>query len=113
MNSKASLNSLMTTLHLDRKASSLLQKLSFVIMACRRSIDCTCAECAAANAAFSIDDLKQFSSKIDYGEGEQNGDSNPPETEPPVQRPPKRAPKRRPKQRPTQTDPMEKIGEFG
>jgi hypothetical protein len=34
---------------------------------CKRTMTCKCKECVAANAAFSVDDLKQFSSKIDYG----------------------------------------------
>lgn len=34
---------------------------------CKRSMDCKCPECLAASAAFSIDDLKAFSSTISYG----------------------------------------------
>lgn len=40
-------------------------------MDCKRSMDCTCPQCAAASAEFSVEDLKKFSSSIDYGAAEE------------------------------------------
>ncbi|CAN0417762.1 unnamed protein product, partial [Phaeothamnion confervicola] len=33
---------------------------------CKRSADCTCADCVASSAAFSVDDLKKITSSIAY-----------------------------------------------
>ncbi len=51
-------------------------------MACKRSMDCTCPQCAAAAAEFSVEDLKQFSSSINYDgeEGESEGGATAQET---------------------------------
>lgn len=49
-------------------------------MACKRSMDCTCPQCAAAAAEFSVEDLKQFSSSINYDGGEE-GEGNTPSEE--------------------------------
>lgn len=35
--------------------------------ACKRTMDCKCPECAAAAAAFSVDDLRAIKSNISYG----------------------------------------------
>lgn len=79
-------------------------------MLCKRSMDCTCPECAAASAAFSIEDLKQFSSTIDYGEG--TDDLNQPESQAPIKPKPKAVPKRKPKPRPAAPTPLPEVGEF-
>ena len=68
-------------------------------MACKRSMDCTCPECVAAAAAFSVEDLKQFSSTIDYGEEGADG-ANPPEPLSTVKPLAKPVPKRKPRARP-------------
>ncbi|CAM9903323.1 unnamed protein product [Scytosiphon promiscuus] len=72
-------------------------------MACKRSMDCTCAQCAAASAEFSVEDLKQFSSAIDYGEADSTIDSGTPDVtnsdHNDSNRRPKPVPKRRPKAR--------------
>ncbi|CAM9795466.1 unnamed protein product [Ectocarpus sp. 6 AP-2014] len=66
-------------------------------MECKRSMDCTCPQCAAASAQFSVEDLKQFSSAIDYGEEEGNDSTSPSEPQPPIK--PKPIPKRKPNPR--------------
>lgn len=43
-------------------------------MDCKRTLSCTCPQCAAASAAFTVDDLKKFSSKIDYNDESAEGD---------------------------------------
>lgn len=75
-------------------------------------MDCTCPECAAAAAAFSVEDLKQFSSTIDYGEEEANGE-NPPESLPTVKPLPKPFPKRKPRARPAAAASAPQSSEFG
>lgn len=79
-------------------------------MACKRSMDCTCPQCAAASAEFSSEDLKQFSSTIDYG-AEATDSSNQPEV-PPSRPLPKPAPKRRPKSRLAADIPLSEKGEL-
>lgn len=80
-------------------------------MACKRSMDCTCPQCAAASAEFSVEDLKQFSSAIDYGEEGEEGQSQP---EPPIKpKPkPKPAPKRKPNPPPGAAVPIPEAGEL-
>lgn len=76
-------------------------------MACKRSMDCTCPQCAAASAEFSVEDLKQFSSAIDYGE---EGEEGQPEPEPPIK--PKPVQKRKPNPRPAAAIPIPEAGEL-
>ncbi|CAM9413692.1 unnamed protein product [Ectocarpus fasciculatus] len=79
-------------------------------MECKRSMDCTCPQCAAASAQFSVEDLKQFSSAIDYGEEVGNDSTSPPEPQRPVK--PKPIPKRKPNPRPRPTAaPIPKEGD--
>lgn len=78
-------------------------------MACKRSMDCTCPQCAAASAEFSVEDLKQFSSAIDYGEeGDDQSEPGPSKPKPK----PKPAPKRKPNPLPAATIPIPEPGEL-
>jgi len=73
-------------------------------MTCKRSMDCTCPQCAAASAEFSVEDLKQFSSSIKYDDeagDEQEGNGNSNATEAPPKPKPKPKPKPAPKPKPT------------
>lgn len=74
-------------------------------------MDCTCPECAAAAAAFSVEDLKQFSSTIDYGEEGADG-ANPPESLPTVKPLAKPVPKWKPRARPAPAASVPQSGEF-
>ncbi|CAM9401832.1 unnamed protein product, partial [Discosporangium mesarthrocarpum] len=66
---------------------------------CKRSSDCTCPECAAASAAFSVDELKAFSSVTDY-DAEATMDMRDDVPPSPVEKRPRPAPKRKPRVNP-------------
>lgn len=86
-------------------------------MACKRSMDCTCAQCAAASAEFSVEDLKQFSSSIKYdeaGDGQEGNDNSNATEAPPKPKPkprPKPAPKPKPTAVPASSPPIPETGE--
>lgn len=75
-------------------------------------MDCTCPECAAASAAFTVDDLKQFSSTIDYSAGEEAGvtEGSQADLVPPKKPAPSAGRKRRPTPRPVRAAPARAAG---